>query len=113
MTGIRLGESTVSRKYAVRLFAAEARLKAVVLPKLKGTAKVGRTLQVTTGTWSPAAKTFGYTWYRSGAKIAGATTSRYTLTSDDAGRTVQARVKAYRGGYNNGLYRTPSRRIAR
>ncbi|MFT4108754.1 Ig-like domain repeat protein [Propionicimonas sp.] len=64
-------------------------------PKLTGTVKVGRTLKASTGTWGYAADaSFTYEWLRNGAVIAGATTSSYKLTADDAGRGVQVRVTA-------------------
>jgi hypothetical protein len=110
--GIRTGDVLVSHRYSVRLFNADARLSSIVRPKLSGTAKVGKVLRVSTGTWSPAATSYDYTWYRSGRKITGATASRYTLTRADVGTRVQVRVRGHRGGYANGLYRTPTRRIS-
>jgi hypothetical protein len=67
-------------------------------PTISGTARVGRTLTVNTGTWSPKAG-FTYRWYRNGAAISGATKSTYKLTTADRGRTLTVRVTGSRAGY--------------
>ncbi len=69
-------------------------------PVISGTAQVGSTLAVTTGTWSSTPTTFAYQWQRCDASgsacapITGATSSRYQLVTTDAARTLRAVVKA-------------------
>ena len=81
-TGVVLGKPAVIKK-----------------PVLSGTAKVGKALSVTKGTWRYAPK-LTYQWLRCSAtgthcvKITGATRSRYTLRSADAGHKLRAQVKA-------------------
>ena len=67
-------------------------------PTASGTAKVGKKLKVTRGSWSPSA-TVTYRWYRAGTRIKRATASSYRLTAKDAGATITVRVTAKRPGY--------------
>ena len=67
------------------------------VPKISGTAKVGKILTVKTGTWSPK-PTFGYQWYRSGTKIKGATTASYKLVKKDANKKIKVKVTAKGSG---------------
>jgi len=69
-------------------------------PTISGTALVGQTLSVSTGTWSGSPTSYGYQWARcdtSGAgcvALSGATSSNYALTSADAGLTMRVTVTA-------------------
>ncbi len=69
-------------------------------PKISGTAKVGRTLKVTAGTWSPTGAELTYQWYRDSAAIDGATSASYLLTSSDKGRQVTVKVTGTLKGYS-------------
>jgi uncharacterized protein YkwD len=109
VTGIRRGTATLSRRYSVRLFNPDARLKNTALPKLTGEAVVGQSLTARTGTWSPAATSYGYVWYRGDTEIAGAVTAKYTLKAADAGQRITAKVIGRRAGYLSGTARTPAR----
>ena len=55
---------------------------------MTGAAKVGSTLTVTSGSWSPAPVALSYQWYRSGVAITGATAASYKLTANEAGKTI-------------------------
>jgi hypothetical protein len=72
----------------------------IILPKLSGVAKVGVSLSVTKGTWKNLPAVFAYQWLRctstgtSCVPIAGATRSKYLLTSADAGHRLVATVTA-------------------
>ena len=70
-------------------------------PTFDGITRVGGTLSVVTGAWSPAATSFSYLWYRSGTKIAGQTKSSYKLTDADLGETIKVRVTGTRAGYTS------------
>ena len=82
-------------------------------PTLTGTRRVGHTLAITHGAWTPTATSYRYTWYRNGTVITGATGKRYRLTSRDAGKRVHARVQARRTGYVSGARTTAAGLIAR
>ncbi|MGC4174965.1 hypothetical protein [Demequina sp.] len=69
-------------------------------PTVSGTGKAGYTLTAKPGTWAPSA-TLSYQWYRSGAKISGATKSTYTLTTSDRGKTITVKVTGKRTGYTS------------
>lgn len=68
-------------------------------PKVAGTRQVGKTLTVAFPRWSPTPTTKNYRWYRDGVPIAGATKPSYTLTSNDYGTTVVAKIAGHRDGY--------------
>ncbi len=67
-------------------------------PTISGTAKVGKTLTVKVGAWSPSPK-FSYQWYRGKSAIKGATKASYKLTKSDKGKTVSVKVTAKKTGY--------------
>jgi len=73
--------------------------KTAPTPKISGTVKVGYTLTASRGTWSPAASSYSYQWYRSGSAIPGATSYKYKLTSSDKGKTMTVKVTAKKTGY--------------
>ena len=111
VTGIHRGDEVLSHRYSVRLFNADARLKNTKAPRLTGEASVGHPLKVKVGTWSPAATSYSYAWYRGSALIAGAVKASYTLRTADAGKKITAQVTAHRGGYADGVLRTPPRSV--
>ncbi|MCW5950961.1 MAG: hypothetical protein KIT69_01690 [Propionibacteriaceae bacterium] len=67
-------------------------------PTISGTAKVGKTLKVKTGSWFPKPG-FSYRWYRSGTAISGATKAGYKLTKADKGKRITVKVTGKRGGW--------------
>ena len=71
-----------------------------ILPALKGTAKVGKKLKATTGTWSVSDVSFTFQWFRNGKKVAGKSgrAQTYRVTRVDRGKTIYVRVTATKGG---------------
>jgi hypothetical protein len=75
-------------------------LTPTTLPTIAGTAIVGGTLEVDSGSWSVKTTGFTYTWLRCNvhgricAAIPGATTATYKATTGDAGHTIVASVSA-------------------
>jgi len=67
-------------------------------PKISGSAKIGQTLTVSTGTWT-AGVSFRYQWYRSGKTISGATNGSYLLQATDKGKTITVKVTGSLAGY--------------
>ena len=65
-------------------------------PAISGTARVGQTLTASTSGISDAdgltGVTYAYQWIRNNADIDGATSSTYTLVTDDAGHTIKVKV---------------------
>lgn len=76
--------------------------KSTKLPVISGTAKVGKTLKTSTGTWSPAATSYGYQWYANGRAISGATKSSLVLKSAQKGKKITVKVIAHRTGHADG-----------
>jgi hypothetical protein len=71
-------------------------------PVVVGAPVVGQQLRTTDGTWTGTTpQSYSYQWQRCSptcSDIFGATSSTYTLTADDAGRTMRARVTASNAG---------------
>jgi hypothetical protein len=69
------------------------------VPKITGTAKVGKTLKVKVGTWSPKAK-YAYQWYANGKAIKGATKATLKLKKAQKGKKITVKVTGKKSGYN-------------
>jgi len=67
-------------------------------PRIVGRTRVGRTLRVRPGTWSPAAVNLTYQWFARGVAIERATTSTLRLTRALRGKRIQVQVTASRLG---------------
>ena len=65
-----------------------------VRPRIRGMAKVTKTLRVTKGTWTPTTVTRKVQWLANGKKIKGATKNRLRLTKKLAGKRISVRVIA-------------------
>ena len=63
-------------------------------PAVTGATIAGKTLTASPGTTGARGVDTSYRWLRDGEPIAGATRSTYTLTPDDVGHRVSARVRA-------------------
>jgi hypothetical protein len=70
-------------------------------PSISGTVQTGHTVGVTMTTWSPKPTTKTYQWLENGANIAGATSSKYALTSADIGQSLQVEVTGLKDGYTS------------
>lgn len=81
------------------LSAATARvLKNIKAPTLRGTARVGRTLKASVGTWSPSGLRYDIRWLRNGTAIKKGGLS-YRITRADRGKKLSLRVTASKSGY--------------
>ncbi|OUE07703.1 Cna protein B-type domain protein [Clavibacter michiganensis] len=76
-------------------------------PVIVGNAKVGYSLRVVPGIWTPR-PSFTYVWYANDVKIAGATAQDYTPGSADIGKRITATVTGTSAGYAS-LARTSGR----
>ena len=85
------------------LHEQEQLTKYTVLPKLSGTAVVGVTMGVSSGTWSNSPIAYGYQWEdcnsegKSCTAILGATNANYKVASSDVGHKLIAQVTAMNG----------------
>ncbi|MFF9426139.1 hypothetical protein [Streptomyces sp. NPDC014746] len=82
--------------------------RATRTPSLSGTVRVGRTLTLNRGTWTPAPTSFAYQWYANGRAVSGATRATFTLTKAQRGTKITVRVTALRTGHLNGVAWTRS-----
>ncbi|MCX4781850.1 hypothetical protein [Streptomyces sp. NBC_01264] len=98
VTARKAGHPTVKATSAAVLVKGVAP-KATKAPSLTGTAKVGRVLTLSRGTWTPAPTAYTYKWYADGKLITGATKSTFTLTSAQRGKRITAKVTATRTGH--------------
>jgi hypothetical protein len=79
---------------AVSIAVTGTALPAVVnLPVISGTAQVGSTLSLGTGTWTNSPTSYTRTWRNGATQIAG-NVSTYALTTADLGRTITGDVVA-------------------
>lgn len=78
---------------------AFGRFTTTTRPYVSGTKRVGRTVKVHVGGWSPKPTTYAVQWYRSGKKIAHAQWWTYRLTAADRGTRITVTVSARRMNY--------------
>jgi ELWxxDGT repeat protein len=79
--------------------AVKPKLTKIPVPKVTGTAIVGKTLKAVPGAWAPAKVTLKYQWLRAGKAIKGATKSTYKLVKADAGKRITVKVTGSKSGY--------------
>ncbi|WP_129789497.1 hypothetical protein [Promicromonospora panici] len=68
-------------------------------PTITGTKRVGYTLTVSKGTWSPAPSSVTYVWKASGVKIATRTSNRFVIPASARGKRLTVTVIGSRTGY--------------
>lgn len=68
-------------------------------PRISGAAKVGATVKVVVGSWTPAPTTRTYQWFAGGTKVAGARGTTLTIAPALAGKQLTVRVIGARDGY--------------
>ncbi|MCE1174373.1 MAG: peptidoglycan-binding protein [Propionibacteriales bacterium] len=89
----------VSKTSAATAKIAKLAWSATPTPTISGTTKVGKTLTVKVGAWSPS-PTLTYQWYHAKTAIKGATKSSYKVAKADKGHTVWVKVTAKKTGYS-------------
>jgi hypothetical protein len=86
----------------------EAAIRLSGAPTVSGTPTAGQRLTATPPAASgPASASFGYTWTRDGAPIAGASAASYALTAADAGHSVGVTVTATAAGFESATASSP------
>ncbi len=97
-TATRTGYDTASKTSAATAAVTGGTLSAP-RPKISGTVKVGRTLKVTAGTWSPSGAKLSYQWYANSAAIKDATGTSYTLTTSEKDKAITVKVTGELDGF--------------
>ena len=82
-------------------------------PAVTGAARLGSTLNASTGTWSASGTSFTYQWLRDGKTITGATSSRYKATTADVGKRVSVHVTARIAGREDGIASSSATKVAK
>ena len=78
---------------------AAGTITSTTAPKVTGTAKVGRTLTGTAGTWTPVPATTSYQWLADGKPVAGATSTTLKVGPSLVGKRISLRVAVTAPGY--------------
>ena len=68
------------------------------VPRIGGTARVGRTLNAYPGTWTSGTR-FAYRWFANGSAVRGATSRTFTPTRAQLGKRLTVRVTGSKAGY--------------
>jgi len=97
VTASRSGYASASKTSAATS-AVRTGVLVTATPRISGTAKVGKKLSVSRGTWT-SGTTFTYRWYAGGTAIRGATSSTLTLTKAQKGKTITVKVTGKKSGY--------------
>lgn len=77
-------------------------VKPTVAPAVAGTAQVGQTVSVSTGTWTPAPSLIKYQWLANGVAVPGAVTRTLTVAPELVGKALTVRMSASRTSYVTG-----------
>ncbi|HCJ49254.1 MAG TPA: hypothetical protein DHW40_07990 [Microbacterium sp.] len=96
VTGTRAGYSSATKTSSTKTVAAGT--LTAVTPRITGTAKVGRTLKVTAGTWTSGTK-LTYQWRANGVALKGATKQSYKVAASVRGKRISATVTGTKSGY--------------
>lgn len=95
---VRVVGSKAGYAAVAKTSAATAKVATAATPKVSGTKKVGNTLRVVRGTWTPGT-TFSYQWYANGNPIAKATKSTLKVTKSLKPKKITIKVTGKKAGY--------------
>lgn len=93
-----IDHASPNAEWTIKAGAPAKKFSSAPTPTISGTAKAGNTLTARAGSWNPK-PSLKYQWYRSGAKISGATTSTYKPTTADCGKSLKVEVTGKKSGY--------------
>jgi len=96
VTGTKNGYRTVAKTSAAT--GAVQGVFKTATPTISGTVRVGETLTVKTGTWSPT-PVFAYQWFADGVAITGATKRTLVLAEAQRGKKITVKVTGSTSGY--------------
>jgi hypothetical protein len=101
VTASKPGYTTVTTTTAATAAVAAGTFTVTTKPVVQGTAAVGKTLTVTSGSYSVSGVSTAYQWLHDGKVITGATGTQYTVTSADSRTRLSVRVTASKPGYTS------------
>jgi hypothetical protein len=101
VTASRVGYAEVTKTSAATNAVAANAFTSAPVPQITGSAKVGATLGLKTGSWSPwpTGAKFAYQWYANGKAIKGATKNKYKVAKADVDKKLTVAVTATAPGY--------------
>ncbi|WP_150119390.1 sunset domain-containing protein [Enteractinococcus helveticum] len=99
VTGSKAGHETISKASKALSKTVAGTLRSST-PKISGTAKVGKTLKITHGSWT-SGTSFSYQWLRNGKAISKATKKTYTPVAADVGKRISVKVTGKKSGYKS------------
>ncbi|MDR1710663.1 MAG: hypothetical protein LBR58_02200 [Propionibacteriaceae bacterium] len=99
VTGNKTGYKSASKTSSKTKTVVGKAFVSAPVPTFWGDPKVGETLTVNVGGWSPAVDSLSFQWYRNGSKIKGATGASYRASSKDAGKSLTVKVTGKKAGY--------------
>ena len=99
MSGTRAGYEAVSATAPATATVTAGKL-ASSTPKVTGTVRVGKTVRIVAGSWTPGTQ-LSYSWYASGTKIAGASKSTFAITKKLLGKKITVKVTGKKAGYTS------------
>ncbi|WP_127544508.1 FlgD immunoglobulin-like domain containing protein [Actinoplanes sp. OR16] len=112
VTAKRAGHTNGVAKSAASGAVAKGKApKATKKPQVTGTAKVGRKVKASAGTWSPTATSYRYEWRLNGKLIKGASAATLKLKSSMRGKKLTVTVIAKRTGHSDGRSTSASVKI--
>jgi hypothetical protein len=98
ITGSKIGYATKTL-VSPSTVAVKAGVFVAPAPTVTGSARVGATLQVVRGTWTPQPSTVKYQWKVAGRSVEGATRSTFRVPSSARGKRVAVVVTGSLAGY--------------
>jgi hypothetical protein len=106
VSGSKVGFTSGTATSALTAAVARGTIVATRLPAISGQAKVGRTLTVSRGSWSPAGVVLTFQWYAGAKAIKGASKTTLKLTKATKGKKLLVKVTATTSGYTTSTVRT-------
>lgn len=91
--------ASAAQSGALHVAAASKHLSKTRAPRISGRNTVGAVLKVVTGMWKPGGVALHYQWLSNGRPVSGATKSRFTVRSSDAGKRITVSVRGTKHGY--------------
>lgn len=108
VTASRTGFEPVVATTAPTAQVAPGTVRITTPPSVLGTPKLGQTLSVEPGGYSPSDATVAYQWLRDGEPVLNATGPTYQISNLDLGTHLSARVTLSRAGYTTATSDSPA-----
>ena len=106
VSATKVGFTSGTARSAATAVVARGVIVSSRLPAIRGTARVGKTLTVSKGTWAPAGVVLKYKWYAGTKAITGGSKAKLKLTRATKGKKIFVKVTAAKPGYSTLTVRT-------